>query len=282
MSLPLISVNGVSGASISPLDRGFAYGDGLFETCRCIAGRIPLWSFHRERLLNSAMRLQIPLDEPRLNEYLDKLLANELLHQIKDCVVKIQITRGAGGRGYRLPDQVNPTYCISIFSAAPLESAQFLDGTNVRVCDLRLGKNAALAGLKHLNRLEQILARAEWRDEFAEGLLFDTDGNLIEATASNVFLVKNGQLFTPDLTEAGVAGVMRRAIIEVLAPRLKLPVNVGFIKVDDLMDADEVFLSNGVLGIWPVNQVAGFSNKFAPSITRQLQQALLGLMSGNV
>ncbi len=119
LQLPIISINGVLEASISPLDRGFAYGDGLFETCRYFAGRIPLWDFHRERLFASAKRLRIPLDEVKLKEYLDSLLVLLQINQMPDAIVKVQVTRGEGGRGYRFPDTINPTYCIGIFSGMP-------------------------------------------------------------------------------------------------------------------------------------------------------------------
>jgi 4-amino-4-deoxychorismate lyase len=275
LQLPIITINGVLNASVSPLDRGFTYGDGLFETCRYFAGRIPLWSFHLDRLFASAKRLQIPLDEVKLQEYLDSLLTLLRTNQITDAVVKVQITRGEGGRGYRLPDVINPTYCIGIFTGVPLESNFFSDGVDLRICDLRLGKNPALAGIKHLNRLEHVLARAEWRDEFAEGLLLDVDDNLIEATVSNLFVIEDGKLFTPDLSAAGVAGVMRRAIIDVFAAQLNLSVHIVQLKVSDLIVADEIFLSNSVFGIWPVNSIDGLELELKCSVTHQLQQKLL-------
>ncbi|QEY14879.1 aminodeoxychorismate lyase [Cellvibrio sp. KY-GH-1] len=275
LQLPIVTINGVHNSFVSPLDRGFAYGDGLFETCRYFAGRIPLWDFHRERLLASAQRLRIALDEVRLNEYLDSLLALLRMNQIADAVVKVQLTRGVGGRGYRLPDIINPTYCIGVFAGEPLQSDFFRGGVDVRVCDLRLGKNSALAGIKHLNRLEHIMARAEWHDEFAEGLLLDTDGNVTEATVSNFFLVKGGELITPDLDAAGVAGVMRRAIIDIFAAQLNLSVKVTRLKLSDLRAADEIFLSNSVFGIWPVNSIAGMELLLRHTVTRQLQEKLL-------
>ncbi|HEY8942443.1 MAG TPA: aminodeoxychorismate lyase [Cellvibrio sp.] len=276
---PLISINGVADALISPLDRGFTYGDGLFETCRCVSGRIPLWNYHRERLLSSAQRLQIPVDELRLQEYLDSALTNPIVNQYADTVVKIQITRGVGGRGYRLPDQVNPTYCIGIFAGSQLQSPLFLNGVDVRVCNLRLGKNPALAGIKHLNRLEHILARAEWHDEYAEGLLLDGDDNLIEATVSNVFIIKNKQLYTPDLSGSGVAGIMRRTLIETLAPAINIPVNIGSVPCESLQVADEILLTNSVFGIWPVKNIAGVATNLNHVITRQLQQQLIQLLA---
>ncbi len=255
IKLPLISVNGVLDAAISPLDRGFTYGDGIFETCRYHAGTIPLWSLHRDRLLMSAARLNIPLDESLLLTYRDGLLDKLAATATDTAVVKIQVTRGVGGRGYRTPTEMIPTYCIGIFPAEPLRSANYLAGVNVRLCSQRLSANQALAGMKHLNRLEQILARAEWQDEYADGILMDEADNLIEATVSNIFVVKAGRLYTPDLSLCGVAGIMRRYLIEHLAPQLSLSVEVGAITLDFVRSADELFLCNSVYGIWPVNSV---------------------------
>lgn len=253
INLPPISVNGVLDAAISPLDRGFAYGDGIFETCRYSQGVIPLWNYHRERLLCSAERLKIPLDENLLTQYLDAMLAYLRDASIAQAVVKITLTRGIGGRGYRLPDQVDPTYCVGIFPGSQLQTEQYRNGVNVRICDLRLSQTPALAGMKHLNRLEHILARAEWNDEFAEGLLLDVQGRVIEATVSNLFAVKDNQLFTPDLSAAGVAGIMRKTIIDKLAPTLGLVCHIVDMDLDFLHTADEIFLCNSVYGIWPVN-----------------------------
>lgn len=286
INLPLISVNGVLDAAISPLDRGFTYGDGVFETCRYLRGAIPLWSYHRERLLHSAERLQIPVDESLLMQYLDSLLAQIAPLGIQDAVVKIILTRGVGGRGYRLPDCVKPTYCVGIFPCSQLQTDQCCEGVTVRVCNLRLAQSPALAGMKHLNRLEHILARAEWQDEFAEGLLLDAQGRVVEATVSNLFAVKNNQFYTPDLSAAGVAGIMRRAIIEKLVPELGMVCHIVDMELDFLQAADEIFLCNSVYGIWPVNQLVDArqatkplqSNYSEHQVTHKLQQQLVQLL----
>lgn len=286
INLPLISVNGVLDAAISPLDRGFAYGDGVFETCRYQRGSIPLWSYHRERLLQSAERLQIPVDELLLMQYLDSVLTQIAQSGIQYAVVKIILTRGVGGRGYRLPDSVKPTVCVGIFPGSPLQTDQYRKGVAVRVCNLRLAQSPALAGMKHLNRLEHILARAEWQDEFTEGLLLDAQGRVIEATVSNLFAVKNNQLYTPDLSVAGVAGIMRRAIVEKLAPELGMVCHIVDMELDFLRAADEIFLCNSVYGIWPVNQLVDDrqatglwqSNYSEHLVTYKLQQQLARLL----
>jgi 4-amino-4-deoxychorismate lyase len=286
INFPLISVNGVLDAAISPLDRGFAYGDGVFETCRYSQGSIPLWGYHRERLSHSAERLKIPLNEDLLTQYLDAMLEYLNDANITQAVVKITLTRGVGGRGYRLPDQVAPTYCIGIFPGSQLRTEQYCNGIAVRICDLRLSQVPALAGMKHLNRLEHILARAEWQDEFSEGLLLEAQGRVVEATVSNLFVVKNNQLYTPDLSMAGVAGIMRKTIMEKLAPALELVCHIVDMELDFLRAADEIFLCNSVYGIWPVSQLIDDRQSVIASksiynnhqITRALQQQLADLL----
>jgi 4-amino-4-deoxychorismate lyase len=256
--LPIISVNGILGKEVSPLDRGFTYGDGVFETCRLMSGRIPLWNRHSKRLLEGCKKLLIPVSGELVQNYLSQLVALLAPQDQADAVIKIIVTRGQGGRGYRLPDEVVPTICIGIFPSAQYPKSHSTYGVNLRVCDQRLGTNSHLAGIKHLNRLEYVLARAEWADlDIADGLLLDTNENLIEATSSNIFAVKDGSLFTPDLSGAGVAGVMRGFIMEVLSAELGLGVSVKKMSICDLYLADEVFLCNSILGIWPVVKVCG-------------------------
>ena len=252
-TLPAIAVNGVIDMQISPLDRGFAYGDGVFETCRVVNAKIPLWTLHAERLMISCKKLRIPVTLETVQNFLTKLFSQIAKEDLVVAIVKIIVTRGQGGRGYRLPDLVNPTICIGVFPAVSDPKFHCRQGVSVRICEQRLGCNVFLAGLKHLNRLENILARAEWCDEkFAEGLLFDINDNLIEATASNIFIAKNNNLLTPDLTASGVAGVMRCLIIDELAPELGLTVNIKKLSQFDLQAADEIFLCNSIFGIWPV------------------------------
>ena len=257
-TLPAIAVNGILGAQVSPLDRGFAFGDGVFETCKMLQGKIPLWHLHKERLLSSCEKLRIPVAIDLIEFQLATLLAQLALTDIVNAVVKITVTRGQGSRGYRIPAAVLPTIVIGVFPAAAYPLSYFSEGVSVRLCNQRLSCNASLAGLKHLNRLEQILARAEWQDDaIAEGILLDTQGNLIEAVFSNIFLIKNGELFTPDLSEAGVAGVMRRCIIETLAPQAGTKVHVKRLAITDLLSSDAVFLCNSLYGIWPVQRFLG-------------------------
>ena len=280
-TLPVIAVNGVLGAQVSPLDRGFAYGDGVFETCKMLHGKIPLWHLHKERLLKSCQKLLIPVAIDLVEAQLASLIASLATTDIANAVVKFTVTRGQGGRGYRAPDSVSPTIVIGVFPAANYPQSHFSEGVSVRLCNQRLSCNPSLAGLKHLNRLEQVLARAEWQDDaIAEGILLDTQSNLIEAVFSNIFLIKNGELVTPDLSEAGVAGIMRRFIIETLAPQVGLMVRVKRLTITDLLSADAVFLCNSLYGIWPVQKILGEQTHsfdigaITPDLQKILREAL--------
>lgn len=276
-TLPIVAVNGLVDGRISPLDRGFAFGDGLFETCKLIDAKIPLWDLHSARLIRSANRLLIPLDIDLIEHQLSKLLSAISRDALHDAVVKITVTRGEGGRGYRIPDNVSPTLVMGVYPSAKYSRDNQTSGVTVRVCDQRLSRNSSLAGLKHLNRLETILARSEWIDDsIAEGILLDTEGFVTEAVFSNLFLVKNNQLLTPDLSLAGVEGIMRQLIIETLAPAGAIPVQITSLTMQDLIDADAIFLCNSLYGIWPVRKLMA-SREFhfgRCALTAYLQDAL--------
>lgn len=274
---PLILVNGIPDASISPLDRGFAYGDGLFETCRISTGRVPFWHFHRQRLLQGCRALKISLDNSLLDSQFAALLLETQVSSVTEGILKIIVTRGEGGRGYAPSLRVPPTICMLLYDGLP----EVMQGITVRICQQRLACNPTLAGIKHLNRLEQILARSEWQDEsYQEGLLLDANDHVIEATASNFFVVSNGQLATSDLSLSGVAGIMRQIILEQLASQLNIPVVVRDIFMVDVWSADEIFLCNSVKGIVSVARIVGEQDVTFQygEVTRALQNRLSELL----
>jgi 4-amino-4-deoxychorismate lyase len=144
------------------------------------------------------------------------------------------------------------------------------DGVKVRTLSARLGENPLLAGLKHCNRLEQVVARAEWADsDISEGILFSSSGNLVSGTMSNVFIVQDSRLLTPRVDLCGVAGVMRRVVMSE-AQRAGIPTREYVLRADDLRRADEVFLTNARIGIWPVRSLDGRVLTPGP-LTRRLQ-----------
>jgi 4-amino-4-deoxychorismate lyase len=224
------------------------------------------------RLREGCRRLNIPLpDEGRLHAEAHRLIAG-----CERCVLKVIITRGPGGRGYRAPPAATPTRVLQVSPWPGFPSACRDCGVAIRLCSQRLGINPALAGIKHLNRLEQVLARQEWDDpDIHEGLLCDTSGNVIEGTMSNLFVVHGEKLLTPDLARCGVAGIMRSVILE-LAGRLGIESVVRVLPLAELEAADELFLTNGIIGIWPVIRLEQAGYRKGP-ITRELQTQLAEL-----
>jgi 4-amino-4-deoxychorismate lyase len=244
-----VLVDGLADDRVSALDRGLAYGDGLFETIRAVDGAVPLWDRHMARLSDGCRRLGLPAPDAGV---LSRESAR-VIEGIPDAVVKIIATRGRGERGYAPPGSIRVTRIVAAFPSPPLPSDWYRGGIRVRCCELRLAAQPLLAGIKHLNRLEQVLARAEWSDAaVVEGLLFDQAGNLVSATAANVFVGIDGGLLTPPIDQCGVAGVLRGALLDALSG-----VQVRTIMKEDLMRADEMFLTSSVRGVLPVRALDG-------------------------
>ena len=204
-------VNGIAGDAVSVRDRGLAYGDGVFRTFPLRAGKPVLWQRQYAKLAHDCAALKIECPAAAAFERdLALIAATE-----PDCVVKIIVTRGDSARGYAPPAEPSPTRVV-ISSPLPQYPAHYQEhGVRVHLCRIRLAPQPALAGIKHLNRLENVLARAEWNDAtIAEGLMCDADDNVIGGTMSNLFLASGGKLLTPQLTRCGVSGVMRDLVIE--------------------------------------------------------------------
>jgi 4-amino-4-deoxychorismate lyase len=241
-------IDGVPGERVSALDRGLAYGDGVYRTLELLAGRPRLWRWQWQRLVDDCARLGLPLpDESQLLYELEAVSAN-----LGRAVAKVVLTRGVGRRGYAMPADAVPTRIVSAnpWGGYPAEWAEH--GVTVRLCDLRLGLQPRLAGIKHLNRLENVLARSEWSDPaIHEGLLLDSAGDLVEGTMSNLFLLRDNTLLTPLLDRSGVAGAARAWLLD-NAPELGLAVREARLTLDDLDAAEAVLLCNSLIGIWPV------------------------------
>jgi len=240
--------------TLAAADRGLHYGDGLFETVAIRDGVPRLWSYHVERLQTGAARLGLPVPTGRrLRSGLDVALQRAQADP-RRCLAKIVLTAGAGPRGYRRTSDTPSTLLIGIFDAHPVAPECYRDGIELRLCRTRLAVQPQLAGMKTLNRLEQVLARNEWRDEHVfEGLLLDTGDRLICGTMSNVFLIEGQELVTPAITRCGVSGVMRRHVLTLL-DTANIRCRVGDVGVDDLWASDGVFISNSQFGILPVRR----------------------------
>ena len=233
---------------IAPDDRGLAYGDGLFETLRGVGGMLPWWPRHWARLERGCGRLQMPLPP----EALARAEAEQLLGD-GDGVIKLLLTRGRGGRGYAPPGHPEPTWMLSRHPLPPTQAMPV-----VRWCQTRLSLQPALAGIKHCNRLEQVLARAEWDTETnaglddeppTEGVMCSTEGDVVSATAANLFVLHQGRWRTPLVDRCGVAGTMRGWLLE------QMPVEQARITVADVESADALVLVNAVRGILQVGRL---------------------------
>ena len=265
-------INGSATLPLDPAERGLAYGDGLIETLRVRHGHPVLTGRHWRRLREGCKRLGIVLDEQVLRAELAAFLAGR-----EHGVLKIIVTRGPGGRGYLPPANAEPTRLLSWHPEPVYPAAWAEQGIRATICQQRLGDAPMLAGLKHLNRLEQVLLRQELEQTgCAEALVCDTRGQVVEGVFSNVFMVAAGELLTPAIVNAGVAGVMRAELLA-RASLLGVSAREAVLTPDDFLRADELFFCNSVYGIWPAQQLAGRVFGGAGVVTRQLQQHLAPL-----
>lgn len=247
-----ILINGIAADYISATDRGLHYGDGIFETIACHNGHPVLLEQHLDRMQDGAAQLDIAFPERQLMlDDISRLLAE---HNSADSVIKLILTRGQGRRGYRYDKQQKPTR-LCIHSDWPAHVSHWqLHGIKVRFCSTPASVNPALSGIKSLNRLENVLASRELGSEFDEGLLSDSDGNVIEGTMTNLFAVTNGVLVTPDLSRSGIHGIMRQQILDI-ARTAGIKVETANITRDELIQSEEVFVSNSVIGLCVVKQL---------------------------
>jgi 4-amino-4-deoxychorismate lyase len=272
--LEIVLLNGIADQHVSPLDRAVHFGDGLFETIACRHGRPRFLSLHLERLQLGCTRLGIDLGD--VDELRTEISA--LAREVDSAIIKVLLTRGTAiARGYGVTGRERATR-ITFRYAWPHESpAWSQDGVQARTAAMRLGENPTLAGLKHCNRLEQVLARKEWTDpNILEALLFSSSGRLVSGTMSNVFIVEGSRLRTPRLDGCGVAGVMRRVVLREAASA-GIPVQECILGAEDLRSADELFLTNARIGIWPVRALDGRAMPPGP-VTRRLQQIIAALL----
>ncbi|MDI3326236.1 aminodeoxychorismate lyase [Pontibacterium granulatum] len=242
-------INGKQQTQIDVRDRGFAYGDGLFETIQISHGKSQLMARHITRMRSGAVRLGF--DASVIDQLLEDLAEINLPD---DGVLKLTLSRGVGGRGYSYAADMEATRVIML-GPKPAYGNQAEEGITLKVCDTRLGVNPALAGIKHLNRLEQVLARNEWSDPaINEGVVLDYEGFVVEGTMSNLFWVKDRVIYTPSLERCGVAGVVRDFLIEKFTADGH-SVEVGLYPLADVISADEIFICNSLIDIWPVKQL---------------------------
>jgi 4-amino-4-deoxychorismate lyase len=247
-------------------DRGFQYGDGLFETIAVVGGKPRFWQRHIDRLKAGCEQLGIPgLPQAVLLRDVLTVSAGQ-----PHCVVKIVLTRRPTERGYAPGTADTPRRTVSAHAWPETDDKLRTVGINTRICALRLGIQPALGGIKHLNRLEQVLARSEWNDPaIHEGILMDREDHVISGVSSNLFVVFSGRLLTPRLDRCGIRGVMRAAILDAFRERCEQ----RRIMIDMLPEAAELFVCNSVRGILPVRRVDHWEYEIGP-VTREVQDWL--------
>ena len=259
-------VDGVIRDQVSATDRGLQYGDGLFETIAVFDGQPRFWQGHMDRLAAGCERLGLPVVPQAI-----------LLREVQTvaagrsrCVVKIILTRGTASIGFRPRPVEECRRIVCSFAWPEVEGKPGVIGVSTRICDLRLGIQPELAGMNHLNRLEQVRARAEWTDEtIHEGILLDREDHVISAIRSNLFLVFGGRVLTPRLDRCGIRGVMRAAILAAFRERCEQ----RRITIDMLPEADELFICNTLHGVYPVTRVDHWEYAVG-SVTREVQEWL--------
>jgi len=243
----------LNGQEIEPglsADRAFHFGDGLFETLAVVEGLPCLWKQHIRRLRHGCERLDMNLPDP------EKLLedAKRLTRDCSKGVLKLIVSAGPATQGYAREKSGGLTCWMQISSWPTAPHYQEPLPLTLQWCELRLAEQPRLAGLKHLNRLEQVLARSELSDLVQEGLVCDHSGHVVEGVAANLLLKLEGRYVTPAISRCGIAGIVRRLILDEAA-RQDIDIEVTSVTTAQVEKAERLFLTSSLLGIRPVRQL---------------------------
>jgi 4-amino-4-deoxychorismate lyase len=243
------SINGKQVKQLSVKNRGFSYGDGLFTTGKISNGCVEMLPLHITRLIDGCIKLKI--EQPNMNELKNEL--QKIACSYTKAVIKVVITAGEGGRGYSRLGTSSPTVVISVSAYPEHYPLWKKNGINLGISSLQLGINPMLSGLKHLNRLEQVLIREELDNRVEDDLLVtNINGHIIETSCANLFWIIDGQYYTPNITHSGVAGLVRANIL----------INIPNVILDDFVlsdveQAQSMFICNSVMGIVPIKTFNG-------------------------
>ena len=254
-------------------DRGLAYGQGVFETILIHEHKIPLISRHLLRLVDGAIALNISIESNIILQYVNSFIEHLRAKSVTDGVLKVIVTSGQGGRGYQSPNIINPAVICS-YSNLPEDISYYrTQQISVRFCQHRLADNQPLAGIKHLNRLDQVVARSEWSCEnFHEGLMFDQSNCLVEAISANVFVKNNsGHWVTPNLKQVGVLGVMRSVLIEEIFPACDITISIDQISREQLIQSQALLICNSIRGLASVGSMFDHQNQLVKSLPKDQQ-----------
>lgn len=258
----LIWIDGEQSECLPVTDRATQYGDGLFETIRWHHDKLLMLDAHLQRLRHGCQRLQIPFDFACLDRLLEQPIA--VLRQLEQpsAILKLTVTRGSGGRGYAPPEQPSPRIIIQLHPFPNDLTDRNRHGIAAMQSTIPITENPCLAGMKHLNRLDSVLASQELTaarsqpglGELNETLLCNARDEFIEGSRSNLFVVLGGRLITPILSASGVAGVLREVLLS-QSHDIGLTCVTETVSADTLRAASEVFICNSVIGIQPVHSL---------------------------
>ncbi len=266
-------VNGVETNALPISDRGFQYGDGVWETLAIRGGQVKQLLPHLQRLKKGLHTLGITTVDYTLLK--TEVLALASKKQVG--IIKIIISRGSGGRGFYYDQTIQPRRIISLHEMPDYPSSYYQQGIHLTACATRLPHNPKLAGFKRLGCIEQVLARAEFQRDYQEGLIRDYDDHIIEGTMSNLYLItEKDTIITPDLRMCGVAGIARSCILNELNA-MGVDVKITHIIESDLQNAKGLFMSNSIIKLWPVKEYHGnaASKRYSiPPLFRALERKL--------
>ena len=261
---PIVLINGAKQSKISIFNRNIQFGDGLFETCVIENKKILFWVNHFARLNRGCEQLKISkVDE---SVWLSDVKTALSLCSYDRCVVKLILSRGESLRGYGFKDDIKPVRAVIV---SELQKVTFNKSFCLEYCQSGYDSNPKLAGIKHCNRLEQVLARAGLKSD--EGIMLDENHNVISVTQGNIYAIHGNTLITPKLDKCGVEGTRRDVILD-LAKLLGIKVKVDTLSVKELGQADEVFISNSIIGIQSISQIGDISFGESP-ITKKIKDA---------
>ena len=249
----MFQINGKLTNKISDEDRAVQYGDGVFETIAVKEKLLEFWKEHYQRLNKGCtiLKIKCPSEfflKKEISKFIKKTKKNKF-------ILKIIISRGIGGRGYNPPRNSKPTRILGIYDWPNYPETNFTKGIRMDVCKTRISTQPFLSQIKHLNRLEQIIARSEWQNKsISESIMLDLNDNVIEGTMSNIFGVKKNVFYTPVTKFSGIEGIMRNEILKLLKKNEE-KYKVKKITLKELLNFEEIFICNSIFGIWSVRQI---------------------------
>ena len=287
MDEPTVYINGLftplRNAKVSILDRGFCYGDGLFETLRASNGQIFYIQQHIDRLFDSLQQvlIELPMTRLELTKAVKETLAR---NKYKNAIIRLMVTRGDTESNIQIDSKIHPTLVINIRPFTPLPKVAYKKGIRVMLFQERANLvNGLSLRLKSCNYLSNILIKEfSNKKNYTEGVVVDPDFGVTEGTTSNIFIVEQGQIKTPPLSPYVLAGITRQVVLEIARDH-KIPFTEEKITAEELIYADEVFITNSCIEIVPVTQVnSNFIGLKKPGIlTRFIHEEFLKCVEGN-